>query len=51
MTQDRDTLAADIDPSGSGDQALDLDLLFAAKGANQLWPPFFIEALDDVRLL
>ena len=34
MTQDRDAFVADIGPSGSGNEALDLVLLFATKGAN-----------------
>jgi hypothetical protein len=34
MTQDRDAFVADIRSSGSSNEALDLVLLFAAKGAN-----------------
>jgi hypothetical protein len=34
MTQDRDAFIADIGPSWSCNEALDLVLLFAAKGAN-----------------
>jgi hypothetical protein len=40
VAQDRDAFVADVDPSGSGNETLDLVLLFAAKGANKYRPPF-----------
>ena len=49
VAHDRDTLVADINPSGSGNEALHLVLLFAAKGANQHWPALFMEDLENVR--
>src|SRR6266852_2188529 len=49
VAQDRDAFVADVDPSGSGNQTLDLVLLFAAKGAHKYRPPLLIEDLDDVR--
>jgi len=47
--QDRDTFITDIHSSGSGNQALHLVLLFAAKGAHQHGLPLLLEDLDDVR--
>jgi hypothetical protein len=47
--QGRDAFVADRNTSGSGNQALHLVLLLAAKGAHQLGLPLFIEDLDDVR--
>ncbi len=47
--QGRDAFVADIDPSGSGNQTLNLVLLFAAEGAHQHRPPFFIEDLEHIR--
>src|SRR6266550_4343067 len=49
VAQDRDAFVTDIDPSRPGNQALDLVLLFAAKGAHQHWLPLLFEDLDDVR--
>src|SRR5258708_32233726 len=49
VAQDRDAFVADVDPSGSGNETLDLVLLFAAKGANKYRPPLLIEDLDGVR--
>ena len=47
--QGRDAFVADRNTSGSGNQALHLVLLFAAKGAHQHWLPLLFEDLDDVR--
>ncbi len=47
--QDRDTFITDRHSSGSGNQALHLVLLFAAKGAHQHGLPLLLEDLDDVR--
>ena len=43
------TLVADRDLSGSGNEALHLVLLLATKGAHQCWLPLLFEDLDDVR--
>ena len=47
--QGRDAFVTDRNTSRSGNEALHLVLLLAAKGAHKRWLPLLFEDLDDVR--